>query len=759
MVVLAAACTGKQSAPDGVVMLPGALPVSRELAARIGRGAPGVPGERIETRHLRDGAPIYTNRLSLESSPYLRLHAHNPVDWRPWGDEAFADARRLGRPILVSIGYSTCHWCHVMAAESFEDVDIATYLNQHYIAIKVDREERPDVDATYLKVIEAMGRPGGWPLNVWLTPEGKPFFAATYLPPRDGDRGAASGFLTVLRRGRELLDRDRDALSRDADQIAAALGELTRPAAPGAGLGAPALRHAVERTRRNFDAENGGLGRRGQRNKFPADLPVRLLLRYARRTGDAEALRMAELTLEKMAAGGIRDHLGGGFHRYSTDPQWRVPHFEKMLYDNALLAVAYLEGYQATGRADFAEVAREILELVEREMRTHDADYVAALDADSAAGPGGRMVEGVFYTWTPGEVEAALGPGDASRLVRAYYGVSQAGNFDGRSVLSVTRPLGEVAASLGLDEARAASILGEARPRLLAARDRRPRPHRDDKVLTGWNGLMISALVRAALVLDRGAASSQYLERAKNVARAMRKHRDRNGLSRTRPRGDWLPATLEDHAFLMAGLIDLYEATADSQWRLEVDALDDELAKRFEDPAGGFYSIRQGSDPRLLREKPFEDGAVPSGNSVMALSLLRLAELTGRDEYRARADRLLVAASGAVGTEPAASSELLVAVDWRTDEPLEIALVAPTGRDQLAPFLEVLARRFVPNRVVLAGTEAELVGLAVSVPWLAEKKAPGGKPTAYVCMKGVCKLPARDGATFEKQLAGARPLP
>jgi uncharacterized protein YyaL (SSP411 family) len=424
---------------------------------------------------------------------------------------------------------------------------------------------------------------------------------------------------------------------------------------------------------------------------------------------------MAELTLDKMAAGGIRDHVGGGFHRYATDPQWRVPHFEKMLYDNALLAIAYLEGYQATGREDFAEVAREILEFVGREMGADGSEFVAALDADSAAGPGGRMVEGHFYTWTPGEVEAALGAGDAARLVRAYYGVSQAGNFDGRSVLSVTRPLGEVAASLGLDEAQAAAILGEARPRLLAARDRRPRPHRDDKVLTGWNGLMISALVRAALVLDRGAASSPYLERAKNVARGMRKHRNEHGLNRTRPRLDWLPATLEDYAFVMAGLVDLYEATADSEWRVYLDALDDELAKGFEDPAGGFYSIRAGSDARLLREKPFEDGAVPSGNSAMAMNLLRLAELTGKDDYRARADRLLAAASGAVGTEPAASSELLLAVDWRTDEPLEIALVAPTSRDQLAPFLEVLAVRFVPNRVVLAGTEAELAGLAASV--------------------------------------------
>ncbi len=758
-VAVAGALVGCSKTPDGVALLPGAPRIGRELAERIQKAGRAQPGERVHTRHLKDGAPLYTNRLALESSPYLRQHAHNPVDWRPWGEEAFAEARRLGRPILVSIGYSTCHWCHVMADESFEDVEIATYMNQHYVAIKVDREERPDVDATYLKVIEAMGRPGGWPLNVWLTPDGKPFFASTYVPAHDGERGAQTGFLGLLRHGRDLVDGKEDALARDADRIASAMREMTRPAPPGGGLGAPALRRAIELFGQAFDPDNGGVLLRGQRNKFPADLPVRLLLRYARRTGDAEARRMAELTLEKMAAGGIRDQVGGGFHRYSTDPQWRVPHFEKMLYDNALLAVAYLEAYQATGREDFAEVAREILAFVERDLAAQGGGYRAALDADSPAADG-AMAEGLFYTWTPAEVEAALGRGPAADLVRGYYGVSQAGNFEGRSVLAAARPLGEVADALGLDEARARDLLAQARPRLLAAREKRPRPHLDSKLVTGWNGLMISALVRAAQVLERGGDPGRgYLVSATRAAFAVRTAASAGGLARVPVAGRPAVRTLEDHAFAIAGLLDLFEATQDPQWFRVVLQLDSDLARDFEDPAGGFYSTAAGGDPRLVREKPFEDGALPSGNSVMALNLLRLAELTGKDEYRARADRLLAAASGAVGDEPAASADLLLAVDWRTDTPLEIALVAPQSRDELAPFLEVLARTFVPNRVVVAGTEAEMGALAASAPWVADKKAIGGRATAYVCLKGACKLPAQDPAVFEKQIRAVQPLP
>jgi uncharacterized protein YyaL (SSP411 family) len=515
------------------------------------------------------------------------------------------------------------------------------------------------------------------------------------------------------------------------------------------------MRRARELIGRAFDPNYGGVALRGQRNKVPADMPVRLLLRYARRTGDAEARRMAEVTLEQMAAGGIRDHLGGGFHRYATDPQWRVPHFEKMLYDNALLAVTYLEAYQATGREDFAEVARESLVAIMRDLPAEGGrSFVAALDADSR-GADGRIGEGLYYTWTPAEVEAVLGPGDATNLVNAYYGVSKAGNFDGRSVLAIARPLGEVARALRLDEARARSILSSARQQLLVARLTRPRPHRDEKVIASWNGLVISALVRASAAFTE----TVYLDRAADIADTLLAELQGDRLPRVARGGASVPGALEDYAFVIAGLLDLYEAMAAPQFLEQALRLDGALARDFEDPAGGFYATPAGGDPRLLREKPFEDGVLPSGNSVMALNLLRLAELTGKDTYRARADRLLAAASGQVAAEPAASPDLLLAVDWRTDVPLEIVLVAAANREELMPFRHVLARTFLPNRVVLAGTEEELAELGAAAPLVADKKAIGGHATAYVCLKGACKLPTRDPALFEKQIRAVQPLP
>ncbi|HUS64643.1 MAG TPA: DUF255 domain-containing protein, partial [Kofleriaceae bacterium] len=428
------------------VLLPGAPPVAAELAARIRAAAPRAP---------------YANRLALEPSPYLRQHAHNPVDWYPWGDEAFAAAKRLRRPILLSIGYSTCHWCHVMAHESFEDLATATYLNQSYVAIKVDREERPDVDAVYLAAMQAMGKQGGWPLTMWLTADGKPYFGATYVPPGEGE----GGFLALLRRGRELHDTEGERLARTTAEVVAIMQELAAVAPGDGALDDGALTRAVAAYREVFDEHEGGLRAPGARTKFPADLPVRLLLRAARR-GAAEAEPMAVLTLERMAAGGLRDHVGGGFHRYSTDARWLVPHFEKMLYDNALLAVAYIEAHQATGRADLAEVARETVDFVLRELAAPEGGFYAALDADSA-GPDGAVGEGLYYTWTAAEVDLAVGAADAP-LVRAWFGVSEAGNLDGRTVLATPRPLAEVAASLRLAEPAARAALALVRAELAA---------------------------------------------------------------------------------------------------------------------------------------------------------------------------------------------------------------------------------------------------------------------------------------------------
>ena len=477
------------------------------------------------TRHLRDdGSPRYINRLFLESSPYLRQHAHNPLNWYPWGDEAFELARALGRPVLLSIGYSTCHWCHVMEEESFDDEEIARYLNEHYVVIKVDREVRPDLDAIYMSAVQLfLQGGGGWPMTVWLTPDGEPFSGATYLPARDGDRGATVGFLTIAQRLREAYDEQPDQITAVSAEVTARIRDLLAPGDRWDGLPTAQSLHAnVAYYRAGFDETHGGLD--GQR-KFPSSLSVRMLLRYHRRTGDVQSLAMATRTLEAMAAGGIHDQVGGGFHRYSTDPAWLVPHFEKMLYDNALLVPAYLEAYQVTGRDDFAEVARNILRYVARDMTAPEGAFYSATDADSP-GPDGEREEGLFFTWTSDEIAAVL-DAEPARAVVAYFGVTDAGNFEGRTILHTPRPVPDVAAELGLSETSLRRMVGVAREQLYAARATRPAPLRDDKILTAWNGLMISALAQASLVLDEPV----YAERAARAA---------DYLLRTLRRGDGL---------------------------------------------------------------------------------------------------------------------------------------------------------------------------------------------------------------------------
>ena len=433
------------TAPRSSVALPGAEEhpdgLARVLAEALARRGSGY---RPRTRHLReDGGPKYSNRLLLESSPYLLQHAHNPVEWYPWGPEAFEAARRLDRPVLLSVGYSTCHWCHVMEEESFEDEEIASFLNGHYVAIKVDREERPDIDAIYMKAVQMLSGQGGWPMTVWLGADGAPFFGGTYFPPRDGDRGARAGFLTVLRELRRLWETDRARVATSARYLTEYLGAEPRAAA-GEVSSSVTIERALASYAASFDERAGGLG---SAPKFPSSLPTRLLLRVSRRTGEERWRTMAERTLRSMAQGGIHDQVGGGFHRYSVDAAWRVPHFEKMLYDNALLALAYIEGYQASGDASFVEIAESILGYLDREMSSPEGAFYSATDADSAR-PDGEREEGWFFTWTPAEIRAVL-DGPAAALVEAHYGVTASGNFEGRNVLHVARPL--------LDAARAAS--------------------------------------------------------------------------------------------------------------------------------------------------------------------------------------------------------------------------------------------------------------------------------------------------------------
>ena len=735
----------------GAGWLPGAPPPAAGLSARLHAAlAARGPGYVPRTRHLAGKAPRYTNRLILESSPYLLQHAHNPVDWHAWGEEAFAEARRRGVPLFVSIGYSTCHWCHVMEVESFEDEEIARYMNGHYVCIKVDREERPDVDAVYMSAVEALTGSGGWPMSLWLTPERAPFFGGTYFPARDGDRGAGHGLLTLLRQLSETYLKDPARVAQQAAELTSAVrrdleGEtaasVTSSGLPDAG----AITAAVGTFKRAFDELNGGL--RGA-PKFPSSLSIRLLLRDHRRTGDAEALRMATFTLEKMAAGGIYDQIGGGFHRYATDAAWQVPHFEKMLYDNALLAVDYLEAYQVTGRADFARVGRETLDYLLREMTSSHGGFYSATDADSDG------QEGKFFIWSAAEVRAVLGA-DADRFDH-YYGVTPGGNFQGRNVLHVPR----------LDETERAALDG-ARARLYAVRARRVAPARDEKILAAWNGLTISALATGGRILD----DDRYVDAAARAADlVLTKLRVGGRLMRSYEDGRaGQPGYLEDYSFVAAGLFDLYEASFDPRWLREALALCTETERLFADPArGGWFATAADQEELMARERPRADGPTPSGASVALMNALRAAAFTGDDRWRALADRARSALRGALSERPTSLSDTLLALDFRTDAAREVVVVWPkesgakTGAEAAAPLLSVLRRTFLPNRA-LAGSAAgdALAALATLAPIVDGKQALRGRSTAYVCERGHCQLPTSDPAVLRRQLGptGASRLP
>jgi uncharacterized protein YyaL (SSP411 family) len=755
LALAAACCLGASAAREP---LPGAAPHPAELAARLERAAASrAPDEAPRTRHRRaDGSPRYLNRLALEASPYLLQHAHNPVDWYPWGDEAFARAAREEKPVLVSIGYSTCHWCHVMEEESFDDLEIAEFLNRHFVAIKVDREGRPDVDAVYMAAARGLGVAGGWPLNVWLLPDRRPFYAGTYFPPRAGARGASTGFLELLERLRGVY---RDQPGRVEELGAGLARELAKAPALPPGEGAPdagALARAAARLRGDFDAQHGGFG---AAPKFPRSLELELLLRYHRRSGDAQALGMVERTLDALAAGGIRDHLGGGFHRYATDAAWRVPHFEKMLYDNALLALVHLDAYQATGREDFARVAREILAYLARDLRAPEGGFYSASDADSEG------VEGRYFTWTPAEVERAARDARQARLLRAYYGVGGAGSQGGRSALSVARPLAAVAGELGIPEAEAAALLEDGRAHLLRARLQRVPPHTDRKIVAAWNGLAISAFSRAALVLREPAHAAVAARAAEAIRGGLgspslggRGVRLRRALFEGRADGDGF---LDDYAFLGAGALDLFEASRDPAWLRFALALQAELDARFWDAAAGGYFFTADDQERLLaRQKPATDGAEPSGNSAAISNLLRLHALTGDERYRERAERSLSAFAAPIARDPAGAPRLLAALDFATDRSKEIVIVSPRPGVEPEALLAALARSFVPNRVLAVVSEGDAQReLAPLVPLVAGRIAREGLPTAYVCERQVCAFPTADPEVFAGQLAPAAPLP
>ncbi len=740
--------------------LPGVSAYSSALSNEIQAATKekGV-GYKPRTRHLlQDGSAKYTNRLIREPSPYLGQHAHNPVNWYPWGDEAFEAAKRHDLPVLLSIGYSTCHWCHVMEEESFEDEETARYLNENYIAIKVDREERPDVDSIYMSALHAMGQSGGWPLNVWLTPDRRPFYGGTYFPPKEG-RGRPS-FVRVLTALKGEFDSDRNTLLQRSQQIVQQVERMTQPLPGTATLpGTEVLTMAAEHLASRFDAVNGGLQTGRQGTKFPSSLPVRFLLRYARRSGDTKYSEMAILTLDKMAGGGMYDQAGGGFHRYSTDSRWLVPHFEKMLYDNALLVSAYVEAFLATGVQRHADVARHVLAYVARDMRTPQGAFFSATDADSV-GPAGEREEGYYFTWTPNEVSALLGP-DKAKLVSAYFGVTQRGNFEGRSILNVQGPLASFAKAQGLSERDARLIIDQARETLYQARQSRPAPATDDKVLVAWNGLMISAYAQAARALGPDVARKlDYLAIAETAAGfILSSMREGKRLLRSSQGGKaHLRGYLDDYAFFIAGLLDLYVASADQRWLQEAVVLQEQLGLHYADPRGGYFMTADDHEKLLTREKPTSDGAIPSGNSYAVWNLLRLHQITGIQSYRTRAESALKAFGQALRRSPTGLSEMLLALDFHSDAVKQIAVVTGDGGDATA-FRNIAGQSWVPNQVYVESEEgAELERLAQHVPWLASKVAIDGRTTAYVCEDSHCELPTTDPDVFRAQLAKRKPL-
>ena len=673
------------------------------------------------------------NRLADQTSPYLLQHAANPVDWHPWGPEALQSAQAQQKPIFLSIGYSACHWCHVMEKESFEDPEIAALLNQSYVAIKVDREERPEIDQLYMEAVQMLLGHVGWPLSVFLTPDREPFFGGTYWPPRP--RGPMPGFAQVLRAVADAWQHRRDEVLDQARQMTALLRESVGSGVKGSAdrLGEHLLEGAYAALTRALDRHHGGFG---AAPKFPQPMALRLLLRRWRRTGHEPVLEMVCLSLDKMASGGICDQVGGGFHRYSTDAHWLVPHFEKMLYDNALLAGCYLEAYQATGRPDYARVVRETLDYVLRDMTDPAGGFYSSEDADSEG------EEGRYYLWTPEEVRAVLGPRAAEALAYAY-DVTGPGNFEGRNILNRAKTIEQCAAILGRGVEPLRAELAESLRKLLAARSKRVRPARDDKVLVGWNGLLIEAMALAGAALGE----PRYAEAAARAAHFLLENlRDADGrlLHCWRQGRAGVYAFLDDYASLAGALVTLYEAGFEERWIDEAVRLADELLARFADPAEGGFYLAAADDPSLIvRKKDTADSSTPSGGGLAAMLLLRLGKLCGRGDYLAAAESALRAASPLMEEFPLSAAQMLLALDTYLGPVPELVILGSDDRAATAEVLRAVHRHYLPNKVVAFRPSPGPNGRrsrALESLFEGKQSVPPG-PTLYVCEHFTCRAP------------------
>jgi uncharacterized protein YyaL (SSP411 family) len=689
----------------------------------------------------------HVNRLIEQTSPYLLEHAHNPVDWLPWGDEAFTRARREDKPIFLSIGYSACHWCHVMARESFEDEATAAILNEHFVSIKVDREERPDVDETYMKLVRLMTGAGGWPLSVFMTADGCPFYGGTYFPPEDLQ--GRPGFKKVLLALAQIWRERRDELLSSAHRIVETLKEI-EPLGVEASPSEEVLSQAVTDLANRFDKTYGGFG---DAPKFPQPGVLAFLLQWGDRSADARALEMVTRTLDAMMAGGIYDHLGGGFHRYSTDAQWRVPHFEKMLYDQALLAIIYTHAWQVTGRDAYAAVARQTLDYVLRDMTDPGGGFYAAQDADSEG------KEGAFYLWQQAQIEPIFPP-QAARLFTRRFGVTPEGNFEGgRNVLYVARTVDQLAEEFAMDRQAVEQELATVVEQLRAFRDTRPRPNKDDKIITAWNGLMVSALSVAGAALEE----PRYVEAAQKAARflldesriegrLMRYCRDGRAVTR---------GFLDDYACLVAGLIDLYEASFEPRWLDEAVALAVHMVDLFADEQSyGFFLAGSDSQATIVREKPHYDGALPSGNAVAALGLVKLGRITSDERFTRAARQTLEAFAGPMAHSAVAMTAMLSALDYWLSPGQEIVMASaaepPSIGLALEPMVAQVRRHFLPHAVRLfhpaapGETAARIERIA---PFTAPLVPVQGRTAVYVCENRTCHAPVTDIESLRTILA------
>ncbi len=692
--------------------------------------------------------PIGKNRLANENSPYLLQHADNPVDWYPWGDEAFEKARSENKPIFLSIGYSTCHWCHVMEHESFEDDSVAALMNDAFVSIKVDREERPDLDNIYMTAARLLKNRGGWPLTILMTPDKKPFFAATYIP-KESQYGRV-GMLDFIPQVKEVWQNQNDDIIKSADQLVTALQKSSRYTQTGQ-LDKEVLNQAFQQFSSSYDEQYGGFG---SSPKFPTPHNFLYLLRYWKRSGDPKALEMVEKTLQAMRRGGIYDHVGYGFHRYSTDREWLLPHFEKMLYDQALLAMAFVETYQVTGKDEYAQTAREIFEYIIRDMTDPKGGFYSAEDADSEG------EEGKFYVWNEDEVKQVLGEEDGELFLEVYNFQSN-GNFNeqatgketGDNIIYLTKAWPELAKDMGFSRSELQTKMNSALKRLFDVREKRIHPYKDDKILTDWNGLMIAALAMGGRVLDE----PRYQKAAERAADFIIENmRDKKGRLMHRYRGGeaGIESNLDDHAFLIWGLIELYETGFDVKYLKSALEINDKMITHFwDDLNNGFYFSADDGEQLLVRQKEIYDGAVPSGNSVAAYNLLRLGRITANSELEKKAELIGNLFLNEVKRAPTGFTMLLIALDFGTGSSYEIVISGNDGADDTKEMIKILNTRFLPNKVVVFRPDVDSPEIAELAEYIDTQAAINGKATIYVCRNYACGLPTTNIDEMLKQMA------